>query len=100
MILGSVLAFVGAMLGHLVVFTLGLGIAFWVHAKRGPKNAVSTKKKMAVLLMLFMLCLTMFARYFSVLRWHLDCDFGGVWCLDVTSIHNRQYQTILHTCGQ
>ena len=45
MILGSVLAFVGAMLGHLVVFTLGLEIAFWVHAKRWPKNAVSTKKK-------------------------------------------------------
>ena len=39
------LAFVGAMLGHLVIFTLGLGIAFWVHAKRGPKNAVSTKEK-------------------------------------------------------
>ena len=66
----------------------------------GQKTQWAQRKKMAVLLMLFMLCLTMFARYFSVLRWHLDCDFGGVWCLDVTSIHNRQYQTILHTCGQ
>ena len=46
------------------------------------------KENMAVLLMLLMLCLTMFGRYFSVLRWHLDCDFGGVWCLDATSIHN------------
>ena len=69
---------------------LGLCKAF---AKKRSKHK---ERKIAVLLMLFMLCLTMFARCFSWLRWHLDCDFGDVWCLDVTSIHNiRQSCTLV-----
>ena len=60
---------------------LGLCKAF---AKKRSKHK---ERKIAVLLMLFMLCLTMFARCFSWLWWHLDCDFGGVCCWNVTSIH-------------
>ena len=67
---------------YLVSVSLSFGSMQGV-CKKYSKHNKEKQHVLAVLLMFLMLCLTMFAtqfaRYFLVLRWHLNGTFGGVW---------------------
>ena len=113
-IFGLILGLSWAILGYVLAFILDLGIS--VSLSFGSMQGVCNKYRkhkekqhvLAVLLMFLMLCLTMFARYFSGVAvafewyfwWCISCWWVSWWCVawHVVSSHNmgRYFNGVLH----
>ena len=82
---GLVLGSCWAILGYVLAFIsdLGISVSWTFGSMQGICKEYSIYKEkqhcLEVLMMFLMLCLiTICARYFSVLRWHLNGTFGGM----------------------